>query len=156
MELNTIKDYIIKNYTDSCLAHNYPGNEEYYDECTEELIEECEKFFYYEKLHWCGCGCPDAAKKVVRDFLRIIDVIYKDETSDWKFTYESKKKLMKERFNVESVYDNELFLCLAYTMDAAGFTEHGSSIGSAWLSEEGKMFLYLLEQNKELDDESEE
>ena len=58
---------------------------------------------------------------------------------------------MLARFGVESVYDNELLLCFAYAMDAAEFTEHGSSIGGAWITEEGEMFLWLLEQNKELD-----
>lgn len=150
LKINTIKDYIIQKYPNSCLATNY--NESYYDEL---LIEECEDFFYYEKLKWCGCGTPEDAKKVIRDFLRILNItsdvykvnkIKKDELS------KSQDKAFMDRFGVKAVYDNELLLCLAYALDAAGFTEHGSSIGGAWISLEGKMFLWLLEHNEELNE----
>lgn len=137
MDINEIKDYIIKKYPHSCLAENY--NEYYYDE---QLMEECENFFYYEKLNWCGCGDPDIAKKVIRDYLKIFDC-----------NYDERKNGLKKRFGVEYVYDNELLLCLAYALDAANFTEHGSSIGGAWTDIEGKMFLWLLERNEELDNE---
>lgn len=137
MNVNEIKDYIIKKYPDSCLAHNYK-EEYYYDE---RLIEECEDFFYYEKLKWCGCGTPEIAKKVIRDYLEIVDNNY----------YE-KRDGLKKRFGVEYVYNNELLLCLAYALDAAEFTEHGGSVGGAWLADEGVMFLWLLKHNEELDD----
>lgn len=134
MDINEIKDYIIKKYPNSCLAKNY--NNSY---CDEQLIRECEDFFYYEKLNWCGCGDPEAAKMVIRDYLKIVDG-----------NYDEKKNGLRERFCVEYVYDNELLLCLAYALDAVGFTEHGSSIGGAWTDREGKMFLWLLEHNEDL------
>lgn len=118
MDINTIKDYIIKKYPDSSLAYNY--NRNYY--CDEELMEGCENFFYYEKLRWCGCGDPDSAKEVVKEYLQAVKA---------------------RRVDV----NNDLVLCLAYTMDAAGLTDHGSSICGAWLTDEGEMFLWLLEQN---------
>lgn len=136
--INKIKDYIIKTYPKSCLAYNY--NEAYHNEVPEELIEECEKFFYYEKLNWCGCGDPNTVKTIVRNFLQSVEIKMSDGV-DIGF---------QKYFNVHSIYDNDLLLCLAYTIDAAGFTEHGSSIGGAWLTDEGKMFLWLLCQNKEL------
>lgn len=135
MDINYITDYIIKNYPDSCVAHNY-ANIPYVE------LEELENFFYYEKLHWCGCGDPDSAKITVRDFLWALHV---DETSWGK-----QKERFIEKFGVDSVYENNLLLCLAYTLDAAELTEHGSSIGGAWLTEEGRMFLWLLEQNEDL------
>jgi hypothetical protein len=58
--------------------------------------------------------------------------------------------MFSERFGVQTVYDNELLLCLAYTLDAAEFTEHGSGIGGAWITSEGKMFLWLLENEKDV------
>lgn len=133
--VNEIKDYIIKTYPESCLAYNY--NDSYSEEL---LIEECEDFFYYEKLNWCGCGDPDMAKAVIRDYLEAV-----------KAKFDSKVDF-KEKFGVISVYDNRLLLCLAYALDAAGFSEHGSSISGAWLTNEGKMFLWLLEQNKDIDE----
>lgn len=131
--INEIKDYIINKYPDSCLAYNY--NSSYYEEL---LIEECENFFYYEKLNWCGCGDPDRAKKVVRDYLEVVNDKFDSNTDFY------------EKFGVKYVYDDKLLLCLAYTLDAAGFTDHGTSISGAWLTNEGKMFFWLLQQNKEL------
>ena len=131
--INEIKDYIINKYPDSCLAYNY--NSSYYEEL---LIEECENFFYYEKLNWCGCGDPDRAKKVVRDYLEVVNDKFDSNTDFY------------EKFGVKYVYDDKLLLCLAQTLDAAGFTDHGTSISGAWLTNEGKMFFWLLQQNKEL------
>lgn len=91
-------------------------------------------YFYYDRLKWCGCGDPIEAKLTVRKFL--------DAHREW----ESKEKKLKEYFGVKSVYDNSLLLCLAYTMDAAEFTEHGTSISGAWLTEDGEDFLFCLEQ----------
>lgn len=150
MDINEIKDYIIKKYPNSCLACNY--NEYYYDE---QLIKECEDFFYYEKLNWCGCGSPEIVKKTIRDFLRIL-YDNKKELLDNKmrnWDWNRRDENFQERFGVKSVYDNELLLCLAYTLDAAEFTEHGSGIGGAWIDIEGEMFLWLLNQNEDLDND---
>ena len=61
-------------------------------------------------------------------------------------------KKFKEAFGVDDIYGNPLLMVLAYAMDAAGFTDHGSSIGGAWLTDEGKMFLYVLRNNKEVEE----
>ena len=131
-----IKDYIIKKYPQSCLAIKY-NSIPYTDE---ELLIECEHFFYYEKLKWCGCGCPTLARQTVKDFLAAHE------------TFENKITLLLKNFNVSSVYDNALLLCLAYTIDAAGLTEHGSGIGGAWLTEEGKMYLDILNVFEDLEE----
>lgn len=39
---------------------------------------------------------------------------------------------------------NRLLLCLAYALDAAEFTEHGSSINRAWITDKGEVFLSTL------------
>lgn len=133
MDINYITDYIIKNYPDSNVAHNYAN-------IPDVELEELENFFYYKNLNWCGCGDPDSAKIAIRDFLR---AFHADKL-------EKREGRLLEKFGVNNVYENNLLLCLAYTLDAAGLTEHGSSIGSAWLTAEGRMFLWLLEQNEEL------
>lgn len=133
--LKWIKDYIFRKYPDSCLARNYKENY-----CNEQLMKECEDFFYYEKLGYCRCGNPEDVKKVIKDYLKVVS-----ETSD------KRREKLKKRFSVEAVYDNELLLCLAYAVDAAGFTEHGSSVYSAWLTTEGEMFLWLLERSEEIE-----
>lgn len=148
MDVNSIRDYIIKTYPDCCLAENILRLKNNYGE--EDLIEACEDFFYYEKLNWCGCGNPEAVKTVVRDFLRII-YDYSEDPLVSQSRWDRRGNNFQERFGARSVYDNELLLCLAYALDAAEFTDHGSSIGGAWIDTEGKMFLWLLNQNKELD-----
>lgn len=150
MTVKEIAEYIIKNYEDSCLAYN----SRHHDYSDEELAKECEDYFYHEKLNWCSCGDPEAAKRCIRDYLDIINLDY-DNREQFVAAYELKKADMKKRFGATYVYDNELLLCLAYAMDGAGFTEHGGSIGGAWLTDEGKMFLFLLKMNKELDEAEE-
>lgn len=107
----------------------------------DDLIKFCEDFFYFEKLGWCGCGCPMVAKKCIRDFLDIIDRA--EEVGDLK-------TMLKNRFGIGLIYDDERLLCLAYTLNSAGFLEHGSGIGWSWLTEEGEMFLYILKTDGEL------
>ena len=98
------------------------------------------KYFYYDRLRWCGCGVPEDAKKAVRDFLDA----YKD--------FDNRERKLNEYFGVQSVYDSPLLLCLAYTLDAAEFTEHGTSIGGAWLTEDGEDYLYCLEIEDQMEE----
>lgn len=154
MNINDIKDYIIKKYPECCLAYNIQNH----DYSEEELIKYCEDFFYYEKLKWCGCGEPEIAKKVIRDYLKILydhkqELKHKSSNYNWLKDWEKRDKELQERFGVKSIYDNELLLCFAYAMDGAEFTEHGSSIGGAWITKEGEMFLWLLGHNEELNEE---
>ena len=144
MNINEIRQYIINHYPNSCLAMNFRDGY-----TTDTLIEECEDFFYFEKLKFCGCGTPIQAKRCIRDFLIIINDCYEND-ADFNEKCRQERESLNKRFGVASIYDNELLLCLAYTLDAAGLTEHGSGIGSAWLTKEGKMFLWLLERDEDL------
>lgn len=111
-------------------------------------IEESIKWFYYELLGWCGCGDPKEAFGAVRDYLSLVN--YRDEhktEENQNYTrkdYDDACAYCKEKFGSDSVYDNPLLLCLAYTMDDKELTEHGSSIGGAWLTGIGEMLLALL------------
>ena len=132
-QLNKIANYIIQKYPDSCLAHN--GKDDF------SLQEDIQNFFYFERLGWCGCGDPEAVMREICKYLYIVH---------FHNGYDELCQKFREAFGVESIYDNPLLMALAYAMDAAGFTNHGSSIGGAWLTDEGKMFLYVLRNNKEL------
>lgn len=143
MNIEEISDYIINKYPDCCLAYNIKNIN--YDD--NQLIKECEDFFYYEKLDWCECGDPDLAKETIRDYMRII-YDFHNLVDNHNMAYERKIRNFNDRFGFNSIYDNCFALCFAYAIDAAGLTEHGSSIGGAWLTNEGKMFLWLLNQNK--------
>lgn len=139
--LNKIADYIIQKYPDSCLAHN--GKDDF------SLQEDIQNFFYFERLGWCGCGDPEAVMREICKYFSILD--WRDSIRHYeREMYNKLCKKFREAFGVESIYDNPLLMALAYAMDAAGFTDHGTSIGGAWLTDEGKMFLYVLRNNKEI------
>lgn len=100
------------------------------------------KYYYYEKLGWCGCGCPGEAMRAVAKYLEARSLEYP----------ESDKKM--NEFFPPSGDDNPLVLCLAYTLDAARFTDHGSSVFGCWLTDDGKYFLWAIkeaEKQNELD-----
>lgn len=153
MELNEeqiieIAKYISENYLEGCIGYNLENKMDY-SEIADVILEDCEDFFYFEKLNWCGCGDPSIAKRCIRDYLNIIKI--SNDIRDPRDAYDIKEALIVDRFGCKTIYDNELLLCLAYALDAAGFTEHGSSIGGAWLTREGEMFLNVLVTRKEYD-----
>lgn len=94
------------------------------------------KFYWYEKLGWCGCGTPDEAATTVWKMLDALDANELEE----------RKAKLTEYFGSGSVYDNVLLLCLAYELDRAGFTEHGTSVGWSWLTEDGQYFRWALKE----------
>lgn len=108
------------------------------------LIDCVEEVFTFNILGLCGCGCPDASRRDIRNYLRIVNLKRKD-FSTFDDYYKIYIARMKEYFNVESVYDNSLLQFMAYILDNKGFTEHGSSIGGAWITEKGKQYLSVLE-----------
>ena len=99
------------------------------------------KYYYYEKLGWCGCGMPGNAMRTVAKYLQVHSLQYPENVEK-----------RKELFGVKWDEDNPLLLCLAYALDNAGFTEHGTSIGSAWLTDDGKYFLWAIQEAEKQDD----
>ena len=73
------------------------------------------------ELGICGCGCPEEAYKAVHEMLR-----------------RSKTHNMIEP-------DEPHVLFMTYTLDSLGFTEHGTSIYSACLTDKGKELLAALD-----------
>ena len=138
LTIRDVADYILDKYPN---AHQSYRLEVGASDGDNDLAHQCCEFFYYEVLDWCGCGDPDAAQLCIRDYLEAI--------SEFKL----KQERLKQYFGVEYVYDNRLLLCLAYMLDAVGFTEHGGSVGGAWLTDVGKMFLLCLKNNKELSED---
>ena len=154
--INEIAKYIIEKYPQSCLSQN-SENETNWElvsinslplSQSNDLRQQCEDFFYYEKLNWCGCGNPELVKFEILKYLRILNWCYNIEFSSR--TYDLKQHKFKDAFGVDNVYGHPLLLALAYTLDAAGFTEHGTSIGGAWITDEGRMFMFLLENNPDV------
>ncbi len=88
-----------------------------------EMIRE----LYYDKLGWCGCGDPAEAMKCVKEYLISIST--------------------KNYFHFSGPY-----LCLAYTLEAVGLTDHGGSIYGCWLTEYGKAILNCLNNIDDLEE----
>lgn len=153
-----IANYIIEKYPQSCISQNSKNdtNNGWVTVSingvslrqSSNLREQCEDFFYFEKLNWCGCGNPEIVKYEILKYLRIKDWWYDIDYSSE--TYKLLSRKFREAFGVNDVYGSPLLLALAYTLDAAGFTEHGSSIGGAWITDEGRMFMFLLENNPDV------
>lgn len=140
--LTTLVEYILQCYPDSCFSYNYKNGRDKIWKSLDDIIEQAYELFRYEILKWCGCGDVEGSNNVVMHFLQVCNC---DENSK---RYET----MEEYFGTTSIYDNILLLCLAYTMDAAELTEHGSGIGYAWLTDKGKIFLWVLEKVTRISD----
>jgi hypothetical protein len=79
----------------------------------------------------CGCGNPDLVWDTIRDYLK--------EREDWA----------NDRIEWKPLETGKDYL-LAYLMDHFGLTEHGGSVGGAWLTIEGERTLRYLEELFEL------
>lgn len=130
--LRKIADYIKEHYPDSCIAYNDREN----NMSGYELVEEIADFFSYEIIKLCGCGCPEDTIISIRDYLQIVNDKRNEE-------WEAIKNNFLEKFGVETVYDNPLLQFMAYMLDDKGLTEHGTSIGGNWITDLGKMCLYV-------------
>lgn len=132
-KINEIADYLLKK--DPKEFHSF------YD--YEDPLLAIIKYYYFIRLNWCGCGTPGEALRTVAKFLEA-------RSGKW----EERNAKTKEAFGTEKIWENELLCCMAYTMDAAGFTDHGSSIFSCWTSDEGTYFMEAIreaEKREELD-----
>lgn len=138
--LNDIRNHIKENYPDSCIAHNSPRTE------GNELLEEISDFFKYEILGFCGCGCPESSERSVRDYLYAVNMRtdekhIKDRDERWS----KSRQFLEEKFKIKYVTDDPLLQFMAYILDNANLTGHGSSINGAWIEDLGRTCLYIFD-----------
>lgn len=134
--LDYVKDYVIKNYPDSCAAYNIPNGV-----CEESELEEILKFFAYDILDLCGCGIPEHTWEVIRRVLHAQNIFHSD-----RIDYTDLKAIYKDSLNLnldQSIDHGVVQFCL-YILDSKGLLEHGGSVGGSWLTELGKMYLSML------------
>lgn len=154
--------YIIKTYPKGCAAHNWLNYykdilndkrlpEEYeFDNIVEESLNE-----FHSEIGLCGCGAPEFTQEVIRQILTI-----QSKRFDSTETYEERQKKFSDLCN--SSMDNEnyygLIQFVLYIFDNRRYLEHGGSIGGAWLSEKGIIYLDFLNAwnklNKDMDDQN--
>lgn len=76
--------------------------------------------------HFCGCGSPEAAAAAVLRLLRL-------------------HPLYEHRADFEAwIADEGIEYFLLYWLDRNELTEHGTSVGGAWLTDRGKALLDAL------------
>lgn len=140
--LNEIKKYIVTKFPNCCMAYNYGDVE--FKECEKGLlIKELSDYFWTEHMLLCNCGVPDICQEKIKRYLQVL----KDWASaDTSHKFGIRQNGFMNNFGVESVYDDALLLFLAYALDSYGFTEHGTSIGTAWITDFGRMYLDVLNE----------
>ncbi|MGR9130754.1 hypothetical protein ACU8NX_18560 [Rhizobium leguminosarum] len=89
---------------------------------------------YFDQLGFCGCGSPEEVHKFVCDCLGAFD--REKQEPEWHDAIE----LIKE--TVTNDPENAAYF-IAYVLDTLNLTEHGGTVGGAWLSDRGKQFLEI-------------
>lgn len=140
--------YVLDIFPNGCANYNWEGRG--YDAIIndkrlpeeweiENIIDDCLAEFHYEEdgLGICGCGNPEDTHEVIRQILNI--------QSDYD-NYESVQKKFSDLCNSDMENDNYhgLIQFVLYILNNKGFLEHGGSVGGAWLTEKGKIYLDLL------------
>jgi len=90
----------------------------------------------------CNCGSPSWT-------IDVIELVLKSQLSSKKIRFinnEIYEKLGTTRY-VDGPIQGLIDFVL-YILDDKGFLNHGSSIGGAWLTDQGKELLKLLEKHK--------
>lgn len=132
-----VKDYVIKNYPDSCAAYNFE-----YGCCVDGEVVELLQCFAYEILDLCGCGRPEDTWEVIRRVLHARLIAFSDHMS-----YDDICAVYNDSLGLDfknNKIDSGIVCFILYILDSKGFTQHGSSIYGCWLTELGKMYLAML------------
>lgn len=108
--------------------------------------------YYFDHLHFCGCGHPFSTLLFIRDVLKAhaaISWAVRGENpcglpGDRPTYDEARDAFNKLLASEKGDDDTRLYYMTLYTLDAAGFTEHGGSVGGGWLTSTGEDFLTSL------------
>lgn len=143
--------YIIRDFKEELSIIDYTNP--YVEELCNCIIAET-KYFNH-----CCCGDPLTSITPVVNLLKALSEWKKWSNSyekengmvsygseNWDFYWHKNKEIFKSYIGVEDVYENPLYLYVAYDLDRVGCTEHGSSIGGAWITELGEAILVLFEE----------
>lgn len=106
--------------------------------------ERQEKFenVYYNTLGMCGCGSPNEVKNFLFNLLENHRK-YKDSEITYEEMAGSRKTL------IQSSDPDIVFEIIFHTFENSKLLEHGGSVYSSWLTEEGREFLKLLSEFKD-------
>lgn len=140
--LNEIRHYIVTKYPDCCMAANY-GDVEFSEFEKDLLVKELSDYFWTEHMNLCNCGNPEFCQEKIK---RYLEVLKEWTDTDIMPKFEIRQNGFMKNFGIDSVYDDTLLLFLAYVLDSYEFTEHGTSVGGAWITDLGRMYLDVLNE----------
>lgn len=129
MDINEFYEYFKARYPKSILAQT---NWEHPDDKALAIDDHIK----LEILGLCACGCPEDVMIAIGKYLNAVSLEHQH----------LKAVGLKEAFGVDSVYNNSLLLYMAYDLDSRGLTEHGSSIGGAWITPLGMRCLTFIKE----------
>ena len=144
MKLSEIAEHIVDEYPDCSIAHNNEFirgcREEFYEE---SLVDMLLSYYMNEYMDLCGCGCPECTYEVIRNYLRI----RKDFHSSIDIENFNTDRRYLEDLHIDTTNDSQygILQFMMYMLDSYNFTEHGSSIGGCWLTEDGERLLVVLD-----------
>lgn len=105
----------------------------------ETILRYSTNIFIYELCNFCGCGCNE---KLLRYILKFLEC----------FNYDNEglmlsKKLFDKEFSHPLMSDEDMWVSyefLAKWVDSIGLSEHGTSVCSSWLTDEGLAWREVL------------
>lgn len=143
MEIYDIAKYITSKYPDCWLNRNMELYEEDFDKSflNDFLINDLMIFFSHEKLKLCGCGYPEYTEEAIRKLLNI-----RKDSFELNLSFEQEKDRYKTDLDLDinNKLHYGLLLFMLYELNDKGFLEHGFSITNCKLTNEGKMYLEVL------------
>lgn len=93
----------------------------------------------------CGCGIINEVVSKITDYLEILNIWTDNCTSSkpTKICIEQRKNMLNEKFNINSETDEPLLSFMVYILDDKGLIDHGSSISGSYITDLGRVFLYV-------------
>lgn len=142
--LVTIGWYIMEKYPDSHFSQRDTmvkgKNDSFYGEM---LVDDLMDYFIYERLELCGCGNPEHTYEILR---RLLNLRAKWSKNEITYPEVKERDLRDLGLDTNTGVGNGILQFLLYVLDSKGFMSHGSSVQGAWLTEEGNMFLDVLNE----------
>ena len=142
MRLSEIAEYVVEHNQDCCMYYNnnvVKGcREDWYEE---SLIEPLMDYYMFEELGLCGCGVPEGTYEAIRLYLQIRKNWYEDKI---EYVEVNRRYLTDLHIDDADELQSGILQFMMYVLDDIGFTDHGSSIGGCWLTDDGERLLTVL------------
>lgn len=105
----------------------------------EIILEYTVDIFIYELCNFCGCGCNEKLLRYILKFLECYNYDGEGKMLD--------KDLFDKDFSHPLMSDSDMWVSyefLAKWVDSIGLSEHGTSVYSSWLTDEGLAWREVL------------